>query len=231
MIDKKLYYFVGLTLLLFARVSYADSIGGLFPCNSSSFSGSCDGAMYTLHYSGSALPDADPLHETFRITLDIDTNTYTGGGTYLDNVAIKVSSSVFAFSLYDAPGGVGNWGVFAGGLNANGCSGSGSGDNCTDGTANGGKGVAVTTGNGIGTDYSFVFDVTVDNGELFVLADQASIKARYLGLKKGVYEKMGALLSENITLQSPPSVPEPASLLLLGLGLMGLAGMRRRMSA
>lgn len=186
--------------------AYADSIGPDCP--------SCDGGIYTLHYSGSALSDSDPLHETFRIMLDIDTNTYSGGGSYLDQVAVKVSSAVTGFSLFDAPGGAGNWTLISGGINANGCSGSGGGFFCADGLANGGKGVAVTTGNGVGTDLSFVFDVTVDNGTLFTGIDQASIKARYVD---GSGNKKGALLSENITLQR--EVPEPSSLLLLGSGL------------
>ena len=54
-------------LLGFTGMAYADTIGP--NC------GSCDGATYTLIYPGSALPDADPSHETFRIELDIDTNT------------------------------------------------------------------------------------------------------------------------------------------------------------
>lgn len=195
---------------LYVGVASADPIGP--DCES------CDGAIYTLSYSGSALPDADSLHETFRIILDIDTNTYTGGGSFLDNVAIKASNSVYDFSLFAAPDGTAYWSESDGGLsNSNGgCTGTGSGWICANGLANGGKGVSVTTGNGVGADYSFIFDVTVNNGSLFTGLGEASVKARYVD---GNGNKKGSLLSEPITIQR---VPEPTTGLLLGFGLAGL---------
>ena len=52
----------------------ADPIGG-----SGSTFFTCQGSMYTLSYSGTALPDLDLLNETYRVTLTIDTGAYTGG--------------------------------------------------------------------------------------------------------------------------------------------------------
>ncbi|HLG30471.1 MAG TPA: PEP-CTERM sorting domain-containing protein, partial [Candidatus Brocadiales bacterium] len=155
------------------------------------------------------------LHETFQITLTIDTSGYTGGGTAIDAAAIKVSSSVFDVSLFDAPNGTISWNIVDGGINASGCSGSGSGFECADWIATG-------VGIGVGGTLDWTFDITINNGTLFTDPLEASIKARYVG-DNGI--KVGALVSENITLQQ--QVPEPSTLLLLGSGLAGLGLWRR----
>ena len=205
-------------LLLYAGLASADSIGPT--C------GSCQGSIYTLSYSGIALPDADPLHETFRITFTIDTTGYTGTGVGIDAVAIKVSSSVVSSSLFAAPnadgtpGGVANWTLVAGGINAGGCSGSGGGFDCADWTA------TATGGAAVGGILFWTFDQTIDNGALFTALNQASIKARYVDVNGN---RAGDPFSENITLQDPPpSVPEPSALLLVGAGLIGLSAWGRR---
>lgn len=187
--------------------AYADPIGGL-----NSTCATCQGSLYTLFYSGTALPDADPLHETFRITLTINTNTYTGSGGFIDAAAIKVSSSVVSSSLFDAPGGTGNWNLVPGGINAGGCSGSGGGFDCADWVA-AGAGIPIGFNSGI---LSWTFDQTINNGSLFTNPLTSTIKARYVNSNGN---KVGALVSENITLQQ---VPEPSTLLLLGSGLVGL---------
>ena len=201
---------------------------------------SCDGAIYDLSTDGVAAV-FDATHHTYQFTLSIDTNTYDPGGSssppyYLADVAIKVSSSVFAASLVGAPGGTGNWSAVSvdSGINAGGCSGSGSGFICTDGLENGGKGHAITTGNGAGYDYVFVFDVTVDNSVTFVDGDSASIKARYVD---SADTKVGSLLSEDVSIDCcgvppppppPHDIPEPATMLFLGLSALGLGLIRRR---
>jgi hypothetical protein len=144
-------------------------------------------------------------------------------------VALKVSSSVYAVSLVSAPVAAADWSITGGGISASGCSGSGAGFECVNSLSvlNGGKGVAINKGNGVGVDYSWVFDVTVENGKLLTSDD--SIKARFV---TGTGAKVGALVSENINLSvvntpvTPVPEPETYAMLLAGLGLM--AGMARR---
>jgi len=220
-------------LLIVPALSAADPIGPTVA--DGCVNDSCNGGIYTLSYDGTALPDADPLHETFRITYTIDTSGVTGvvpTAVAIDAAAIKVSASVFAASLFSAPGGVGNWNLVSGGISAGGCSGSGAGFECADW-------VAAGVGAAIGGTLQWVFDMTVDNGTLFTGPGLASIKARYVDSGGN---KIGALVSEPITLQVSSSsssssggtsgnVPAPSSsnLALLGMSLLGATlWMRRR---
>ncbi len=215
-------------LLILPGLSSADPIGP--DCTS------CDGGIYTLSYNGTALSDLDPLHETFRITLSADTSGVTGvvpTATAIDAAAIKVSSSVFAASLFSAPGGLGNWTLLAGGINAGGCDGSGAGFECA-------KWVGGGVGTAIGGTLDWVFDITVDNGDLNTSPLGSSIKMRYVD---SAGDKIGALVSEGITLQNSSSsssssggtsgnIPEPNSsgLALFGMGLLGATLWLRRRS-
>ena len=176
--------------------------------------GTCQGSIYELTYSGSPIATTATT-ETFEITYTIDTSGYNGGGVKLDIVAMKVSSSFVDATLVTAPGGVAKWREITGGLNANGCSGSGSGFDCVAIKV---LGDAPSVPNGI---YTWVFDIEVATGGLFTGDHQSSVKARYVN-SSGV--KVGALVSEGITLES---VPEPSTG-LLALALPGLAVFRTR---
>lgn len=183
---------------------------------------SFQGTVWSLSYSGSALADADPLHETYQITLAVNTSGYTGTGSFIDQVAVKVSSSLFGATLVSAPGGAANWVLAGGGLNANGCSGSGSGFECADGL--------ILSGNTAipGGTYSWIFNLTMNNGALFTTPLSASVKGRFVDLSGN---KVGALVSENVSLTTVTPVPEPEiyAMMGLGLGLIGWAGRRKKL--
>ena len=208
---------LGGLLLASAGPAVADPIGPI--CNT------CQGSTYQLTYSGSPEPDADLLHETFRISLIIDTSGYNGGGSFLREVAIKVISNYNAGEsalLFSAPSGFWTFDGTDDGINNGGCSGSGAGFICAE---HSGSGESVP--NGI---YTWVFDVTIDNGTLFTDPFEASVKARYVNANG---RKAGDIVSEPITLQVdqqlPPPIPAPATVILLGLGMLGLGvGVRLR---
>jgi hypothetical protein len=178
--------------------------------------GTCQGSIYELTYD--PIPIATTATtETWRITYTIDTSGYSGTGVYINTVALKVSSSFVDATLVTAPGGVPLWNEMSGGLNAAGCSGSGSGYDCVAFHA------AITLAPSVpGGTYAWVFDIEIANGGLFTGTDQASVKARYV---TSTGFKAGALVSENVTL----SAPEPSTALLLAGPL--LLGWRRRSRA
>src|SRR5262249_8320054 len=144
------------------------------------------------------------------------TTGYNGGGTHLDTVALKVSAQLLDATLVSAPGGVAQWIESLGGLNASGCSGSGSGFDCAEATSVGTSPVVPRF------VYSWVFDLKMATGGLLTGTDQSSVKARYVN---DAGNKVGALVSEGITLTI---VPEPGTAALVLLGGALLAGRRRR---
>jgi hypothetical protein len=210
-----LVFAIGLFAAFVAGVASADSIGG-----PGSLCESCQGALYTLTYSGAPLVDADPLNETYRITLTIDTSTLDlPGAVAIDAAAIKVSSAVSGASLFDATGDAASWNIVPGGVDGGGCSGSGGGFSCADW-------IAAGVGTPVGGTIEFIFDHTMSNGALFTGLNQASIKVRYVDTAG---DKIGDLVSEAITLQ--PSVPEPTGALVFAVGVAIVGSSLRRNSA
>jgi len=223
---SRIVLFAALSIAGVSATASADSltIGGL-----NSTCATCQGSSYTLDiqkaigvdlFAGDGVTD-----DTYLVTLTIDTTFYNGGGDYIDEVAVKISSGANAAKIIGAPRPDGvfttdlstisnNWTLLNGGINADGCSGSGSGFECSDWI---GTGRAYTIP-GATLVWQFYIDIS---GPLssFDSVDAPSIKARYIDVVDGQDVKVGALVSEK--------VPEPTTLALLGVG-MSLAAIRRR---
>jgi PEP-CTERM motif len=178
--------------------------------------GTCQGSTYDLSYTGVPISSSGGV-DTWEITMTINTSGYNGGGSFIDSVALKVSSELLGADLISAPGGVMNWVEILGGLNGSGCNGNGSGFDCAMVMAIN-PSVAVPNG----TPYTWVFHLDIASGGLFTGIDTSSIKARYVDPRR---RKVGALVSENLTLTQ---VPEPGSAILLLLGTSMLAARHRR---
>lgn len=199
---KKILSLSCLCLLGLVASAKADTIG---PANC----GSCLGSSYTLTYAATANPDI------FDIFLNVDTSATTlSTSDLLNAVAPKVSSSFTNIAFVSGPFGS----VQDGGLAAGGCNGSGSGFFCSGGT-----GLAI----GSGHVYNWEWALTLASpGDLLIGSDEASIKASFVTPSGG----NAGLTSEDITLQpgTTPSIPEPSTLMLLGTGALGLAGVIKR---
>jgi hypothetical protein len=141
-----------------------------------------------------------------------------------ENDAPSPRLSSFAVSSGESGFSLSNWrGPNAGGLNASGCSGAGSGFLCLDYVRTGALAAPGLPVNGI---YRWTFEVPIEIGGLFIqsqsLRTEASIKARYVSASG---DKIGALVSEDIRLtpKTLAATPEPVSVILLLTVIAGTA--------
>lgn len=213
--------FAGLTVL--TSVSRADVLG---PNNC----GSCFGDAYLLQFDPNNTTTSGGL-TIYDVFLSISTAGYNGTGNFINSVAVKIASSVDASStLVAAPGGTGAWTLQTGGLNANGCDGSGAGFLCAQDSTH-----APVPGGIYTWEFHYATSSALLTGSL-----NSSVKALYVDSTG----KQAGITSEGITLQActtgtdcggggfpQGNVPEPTSIALLGgVVVFAIRGIRRKLA-
>jgi hypothetical protein len=186
--------------------------------------GTCQGATYLLQYDPARTITSGGV-STYDVSLTIDPSGYNGGGLYINSVAIKIASSEAATgnSVVSAPGAAGSWTLQLGGLNSGGCDGHGSGFICAkDGMT---APVPVNPAYVAGTKYTWEFHYAT-SASLFTGTLASSVKVDYVDAKG---KKVGALVSEGITLQTTPVPDGGMTVMFLCSAVVGLEALRRRL--
>jgi len=202
--------FLCLTCLLFLGVAAYQ------PAQASTITSS--GSTYALSYTGTSNPDA------FDVFLTVNTSGFTGSHfDSLNAVSLQLvpsTSDITSVSLLSEPSSFGS--TYKGDdLGYFGCTGFGGG----------GSFCSPSSGNGVpvgasGDIYTFEWLLTVAApGDLLTGLNDAEVDSLYVDWF-GCTDK---LTSDDITLTRDPSpTPEPSGLVLLGTGLVGVAGVIRR---
>jgi len=212
------------TAVLLASLGSSEATPITFSCTDGS---ACNGATYAL-----AMTDFQDLgsgNYFYEMVYGIDTAGYNGNSTdYLRAISFKnVVDNFSDLTLIDAPGGASNWELVARGLNAGGCKDQGEDAACAQALSglNAGYGMPVSPAQ----QYFWTFTFNSTDGTANATGH---IKYQYVTSTLGQkgFDKIGSIGSWDIPLQippPPPSVPEPTSVLLLGIGVCAVAVGRR----
>jgi len=202
---KKILIFTALLAVAFAGVARADS--------------TTDTALNVV-YTASIGADGD-------LVVTVDATGFSQGSGFLTALSIQLPGAS-AVTLESASGGLAGWSgpMTPGGLNSGGCDSKalGAGFWCI-------QNINANLTVPAGSVYTFEYDVTGLDSTLDSDGDIASdIKAAYNTAADNSGKNLG-LTSQGIDIGGPPTTaPEPASMLLLGLGLAGVPFLRRKRS-